>query len=425
MMKLCSLIFFLIHVSIITFCQTNTEFFFHRSKGDIIGTNGQRFNIKATNTSCWLYQENYILGGAQNIHETAKLNLNEILGPNAYNYFSKKMMENFITSEDIKLMKKMGFNSVRVGFSAEMFENDSTKSWLFSGLDKLLPVFKENNIAIILTMMRAPNPQNNLWTSNYSKGVTMLWDSEEAKLKTIELWSEIASRYKTEQIILGYDIINEPNISKKRERELIDLYKKITVSIREQDKNHMIIYEGNGFAGKMDVLSQYDSLLDPNGCYQFHFYSWFGNKIEKDIPKFMKKTQLNNRPIFCGEFGINRLITIRDQINFMNATKDMDGWAMYTWKTLELNLSVEERKRPPYYGKWFFIPFKDLHMSIMQFYMDEEMRDVMDWLTNVRGSTRPDATTTKKVIDKIIMSVEAKNCKIDTKHLEVLRPQTD
>jgi hypothetical protein len=53
------------------------------------------------------------------------------------------------------------------------------------------------------------------------------------------------------------------------------------------------------------------------------------------------------------------------------------------------------------------------------------MRDIMDWLTNVRGSTRPDATTTKKVIDKIIMSVEAKNCKIDTKHLEVLRPQTD
>ena len=64
-------------------------------------------------------------------------------------------------------------------------------------------------------------------------------------------------------------------------------------------------------------------------------------------------------------------------------------------------------------------------MSIMQFYMDEEMRNVMDWLTNVRGSTRPDATTTKRVIEKIIMSVEAKNCKVDTKHLEVLRSQTD
>jgi hypothetical protein len=105
----------------------------------------------------------------------------------------------------------------------------------------------------------------------------------------------------------------------------------------------------------------------------------------------------------------------------MNTTTDMDGWAMYTWKTLELNLSDEERKRPPYYGKWFFIPFKDLHMSILQFYMDEEMRDVMDWLTNVKGSTKPDGTTVKRVIDKIILAVDSKNCKLDNKHLEALR----
>ena len=95
MMKLRSLLFFLICISTELFCQTNTESFFHRSKGDIIDPNGQQFNIKATNVSCWLYQENYIFGGAQNVHETAKKNLNDILGPNAYNDFSKEMMEHF------------------------------------------------------------------------------------------------------------------------------------------------------------------------------------------------------------------------------------------------------------------------------------------------------------------------------------------
>lgn len=419
-MKLRYLLFFLICISTELFCQTNTESFFHRIKGDIIGPNGQQFNIKSTNVSCWLYQENYIFGGAQNVHETSQKNLNELLGPNAYNSFSIKMMEHFITSDDIKLMKKMGFNSVRVGFSAESFENDSTKSWLFSSLDRLIPVFRENNIAIILTMMRAPKPQNKLWTSGYTKGATLLWDSEEAKQKAVTIWSEIAGYYKQESIILGYDIINEPNIPKKREKELIDLYQKISLTIRAQDQNHMIIYEGNGFGSKMDVLSKYDSLLDSNGCYQFHFYSWFGNKIERDLPKHMISARKSDRPIFCGEFGINRLSTIKSQVEFMNSTTDMDGWAMYTWKTLELNLSDEERKRPPYYGKWFFIPFKDLHMSILQFYMDVEMRDVMDWLTNVKGSTKPDAITTKRVIDKIILAVDSKNCKVDNKHLEAL-----
>jgi hypothetical protein len=269
-------------------------------------------------------------------------------------------------------------------------------------------------------MMRAPKPQNKLWTSSYTKGATLLWDSEEAKQKSVTIWSEIAGRYKHESIILGYDIINEPNIPKKREKELIDLYQKISLAIRAQDQNHMIIYEGNGFSTKMDVLSKYDSLLDSNGCYQFHFYSWFGNKIEKDLPKHMISARESDRAIFCGEFGINRLSTIKSQVEFMNTTTDIDGWAMYTWKTLELNLSTEEKKRPPYYGKWFFIPFKDLHMSIMQFYMDEEMRDVMDWLTNVKGSTKPDVITTKRVIDKIFLAVDIKNCKIDNKHLEVL-----
>jgi hypothetical protein len=44
----------------------------------------------------------------------------------------------------------------------------------------------------------------------------------------------------------------------------------------------------------------------------------------------------------------------------------------------------------------------------------------MDWLTNVKGSTKPDAITTKGVIDKIILAVDSKNCKIDSKHLEAL-----
>jgi hypothetical protein len=52
--------------------------------------------------------------------------------------------------------------------------------------------------------------------------------------------------------------------------------------------------------------------------------------------------------------------------------------------------------------------------------MDNEMRDVMDWLTNVKGSKKPIAETTVNVIDKIINAVKLKNCKIDIIHLEAL-----
>jgi hypothetical protein len=416
--KLLTVLFLCLTIS--TFSQSNEAKYFRRIKGDIIDPNGNCFIIHATNVSCWLYQENYIFGGAQNVHKITAENLNEILGTNAYGNFSKQMMEHFITEEDIRLMKKMGLNSVRVGFSAESFDNDSVKKVLFSTLDNLLPTFKENNVAIILSMIHAAKPQNTLWVSNYSKGATVLWDSEEAKLKTAAIWSELAQHYKDEQIILGYDIINEPNINRKREKELIDLYQKITTSIRKYDPNHMIIYEGNSYATKLDVLSNYDSLLDANACYQFHFYSWFGEKIEKRLPLHINNAQAHNRPIFCGEFGINRLSAIKQQVDLMNNAREMDGWAMYTWKSIELTTTKEEKKRPPYYGRWIFIPFEDLHMSVLQFHMDNEMRDVMDWLTNVKGSKKPSAGTTVNVIKKIINAVKVKNCKIDKKHIEAL-----
>jgi len=402
------------------FSQPNETKYFRRSNSNIIDPNGKPFIIQATNVSCWLYQENYIFGGAQNAHKILAEKLNEILGANAYANFSKQMMTNFITKEDIHLMKKIGFNCLRVGFSAESFASDSTKKMLFSTLDNLIPTFKENNLPIILSMIHAAKPQNTLWVSNYTIGETVLWDSEEAKLKTAKIWSEIAQHYKEEQIILGYDIINEPNITRKREIQLINLYQKITSSIRKYDPNHMLIYEGNRYATELALLSKYDSLLDYNASYQFHFYSWFGAKIDKQLPKHLECAEATQRPIFCGEFGINRLSAIKQQVDLMKNMSEIDGWATYTWKSIELATTKEEKNRPPYYGKWIFIPFEDLHMSVLQFHMDNEMRDVMDWLTNVKNSKKPNAETTVNVIEKIIKAVELKNCKIDKLHIEAL-----
>jgi hypothetical protein len=52
--------------------------------------------------------------------------------------------------------------------------------------------------------------------------------------------------------------------------------------------------------------------------------------------------------------------------------------------------------------------------------MNNEMRDVMDWLTNVKGSKKPSVETTVNVIEKIINAVGVKNCKIDKTHIEAL-----
>jgi hypothetical protein len=397
-----------------------TNQFFHRQGQEIIHPDGKKFQIKGVNVSCWLYQENYVLGGAQTAQKVTAERVSGLIGKQTYHQYIKNMMDSFLLVEDIQLMKQMGINCVRLGFDAELFNDEDTKMWFFNSIDRLLPAFKENDIAILPIMMVPPKAPDKLWCTGYVKGDTMLWDSPYAKKRTIKIWSEIGEHYKNERMILGYDLIGEPAIDKKRERELIDLYKDISAGIRAHDTNHMIVYEGNNYAIDLSVLSKYNDILDKNGCYSFHLYTWLGLKMKNHLPKFMKNASLSNRPVFCGEWGINKITTIKEQVDLMNAEKDMDGWIIYMWKALELPIGNEEKKRPPYYGNWFFIPFKKLNMSLITFKIDNETRDVIDWMSGVKKAKTPSIEMTIKELNNIVRISQVSNCKLNRQLIETL-----
>jgi hypothetical protein len=384
--------------------------FFHRSGGAIVDPDGQPFRIKGVNVSCWLYQENYVLGGAQTAQKTTAARVSSVIGAEAYQQHLKTMTDSFLVAEDVRLMKRMGINCVRIGFDAVLFNSERTEQWFFNGLDRLMPVFKETGIAVLPVMMVPPKAPDKLWCTGYVKGDTMLWDSPAAQRRTIEIWARIAAHYKDEEMILGYDLLNEPSLPKKRERELLDVYGDITAAIRAVDKHHMIVYEGNNHANDLDVLARYDNLLDANGAYSFHFYTWFGLKMTKHLPRFMKSASQHDRPVFCGEWGINRLAAIGEQANLMNAEADMDGWTVYMWKALKLPTGREEKKRPPYYGNWFFIPFRDLHMSLLTFDIDPATRDVIDWMSNVRRAERPGAAVLQQALEQVVQVSRLQRC---------------
>lgn len=417
---LTTIVLALVSLGILTAQSKNTEQFFHRVGNEIIHPNGQHFQIKGANVSCWLYQENYVLGGAQTAQKVTAEKISKLIGKKAYLEYIKKMMDSFILEEDIKLMKRMGINCVRLGFDAALFENDSTKNWFFKSIDRLLPAFRAYDISILPTMMVPPRPPDKLWCTGYVKGDIMLWDSPNAKKRTIEIWSEIAEHFKNEKMILGYDLINEPALEKEREKEIVELYRDISEAIRKNDPNHMIVYEGNKCSTDLSILSKYDNLLDKNGCYSFHLYTWYGLKMNKELPKFMKNSHLTNRPVFCGEWGINKTTAIKEQVDLMNEEKEMDGWIIYLWKALELPLGPQEKKRPPYYGNWFFIPFEKLNMSLLTFKIDNETRDVIDWMSNVKNAKTPSPENMIKALNNIVSINRVDKCNFNLSLIETL-----
>lgn len=394
--------------------------FFHRQGHEILDPDGRQFQIKGVNVSCWLYQENYVFGGGQTAQKVTADKLKGMVGELAYMQHLKHMMDSFLVEADIRMMKSMGINCIRIGFDAVLFNTDSTKNWFFRSMERILTACHEYKIAVLPIMMVPPRAPDKLWCTGYVKGDTMLWDSPFAKRRTIEIWSEIAAHFKHEKMILGYDLLGEPVIKKNREKELIDLYHDITAAIRAVDTVHMMVYEGNNYAIDLDVLSRYDDFLDENASYSFHLYTWFGLKMKNHLPKFMNSARMRNRPVFCGEWGINRISTIRDQASLMNAEKDMDGWTIYMWKALELPTGKEERRRPPYYGNWFFIAFKNLYMSLLTFQIDPDTRDVIDWMSDVKKARTPSPEMTQKALDTMRKISYTTNCKQNKILIEAL-----
>jgi hypothetical protein len=96
-------------------------------------------------------------------------------------------------------------------------------------------------------------------------GQEQIWGNTNAKQQLINLWKTIATRYRNEQGIGGYDLYNEPRPSDAE--EWWDLANLITAGIRSVDTNHIIIAESPSY--------DFQLLNDANVVYSYHDYEPF------------------------------------------------------------------------------------------------------------------------------------------------------
>jgi endoglucanase len=138
--------------------------------------------------------------------------------------------------------------------------------------------------------------------------------------------------------IAGYDLINEPNwtfenrsnlngCDDQTNAPLRQLLVDITAAIRQVDTNHMIILEGNCWAGN------YNGLLPPwddNLVISFHKY-WDAPTAASLQPWVDKRNQWN-MPVWLGESGENSNEWFRDVVRHCEQANI--GWAWWPWKKI-------------------------------------------------------------------------------------------
>jgi len=243
----------------------------------------------------WLFE-----GGPQSPGEIRAL-VSELLGPEGSAAFWQKYREDYVTREDIALLHRAGFNAIRVPLHYGLFESDDAEG--FKLLDRLVVWSRAEDLYVILDLHAAPGGQTGTNIDD-SAGYPWLYQSSEEKEHLIAIWRRLATHYRDEPGVLGYDLLNEPipHFPKlaSLNSSLEPLYKRLSSEIRKVDAHHILFLGGAQWDGNFSVFGK---PFDPNVAYTFHKY-WTAPD-ESVLQQYIDFRERYDVPIWMGESGEN------------------------------------------------------------------------------------------------------------------------
>lgn len=317
----------------------------------IVDQNGNNIILRGMGLGGWMIQEGYMLETSKfaNTQHKIKEKIEELIGAKNTEVFYDAWLANHCTKKDIDSLAAWGFNSVRLPMHYILYTLPIEKepvagenTWLSKGFaltDSIIKWCASKHMYVILDLHGAPGGQGrDLAISDGDNTKPSLWESDGNKQKTIALWTKLAERYANEPWVGGYDLINETNwnftpgenpngLAETLNAPLRQLYIEITKAIRNVDKKHIIIIEGNGWGNNYKGLFP---LWDDNTVMSFHKY-WNYND-QNAIETYIKVRDEYNVPIWLGESGENSNQWFADAIQLVE--KNNIGWAWWPLKKI-------------------------------------------------------------------------------------------
>ncbi|MBN1597545.1 MAG: cellulase family glycosylhydrolase [Bacteroidales bacterium] len=267
----------------------------------------------------------------------------DLIGGEAALEFWKLYHDNFVTRADIEAMKMWGINTLRIPLLASQLQpregqpgeppyNYSDEGFRF--LDSVVTWCSDYRIGVIWDLHGAPGAQNAENIAD-SDGEARLWtEPEKYWPMTIDLWYKIAYRYKDEECITGYDLLNEPLLERYEHIDntlLRKLYIILTDTIRTVDMEGIIFIEGDDWAQNYKWLIPLD--WDEHLVLAFHSYPPTHNV--EGLERWNKLREEYNVPLWHGETGEQRSpYNINLQATQMCQEQNV-GWSWWTHKKFE------------------------------------------------------------------------------------------
>jgi hypothetical protein len=381
----------------------------------IVDGKGNEVILRGMGLGGWMLQEGYMLQiHGTGMQHTIRARIADLIGREKCDAFYDLWLQNHMTRADADSLARWGFNSIRLPMHYNLFtlpiEDEPIQgkhTWLTRGFaltDSLLAWCKANKLYLILDLHAAPGGQGkDANISDYDESKPSLWESELNRQKTVALWRRLAERYASEPWIGGYDLINEPNwtfegknrngLEDSLNQPIWDLYREITKTIREVDKNHIIILEGNGWGNN---YRGFPGPWDDNSVLSFHKY-WSPNPQES-VNWVLALRDRYNMPVWLGESGENSNKWFTDCIALME--RNHIGW---TW--------------------W---PLKKINSVVcpLMIVAPKEYTQLTDYWNN--NAERPSAELATRALFEIAANLRAEKCRFNKDVIDAMfRQRTD
>ncbi|HLH37340.1 MAG TPA: cellulase family glycosylhydrolase [Alloacidobacterium sp.] len=296
--------------------------------------------------------------------------------------YSVERLQSFTTTEDIALIRKMGFDHVRLSIDPEPLlpwvRNPAVSTPFVTELDRVVKTMLDQQLAVIIDI----HPE-----SSYKAQLLHGTDGVE---RFARLWRALAKHFASaDSELVFFEIMNEPEQDDAYRWQGVESF--VARQIREAAPEHTIIAAGARWSGLGDLLAL-EPIALPNVIYTFHDYEpfpfthqgatwtssqvlplrsvpypstpdavqpnvnqeptlpgqfwvaqygfdrWDARRIDATIAFAEKWSQAHHAPVYCGEFGVLRDYAdpaMRAQwIHDMRVAfeKHGIGWAMWDYQ---------------------------------------------------------------------------------------------
>ncbi|WKK67115.1 glycoside hydrolase family 5 protein [Lutimonas zeaxanthinifaciens] len=388
-------------------CQKTEKKYVYVNGKDIYSEKGEVLQLKGVNLGNWLLPEGYMFK-LRNSNSPRKIDqaIRELIGNSAATKFWDSFLENYVTEADIKWLSEAGVNIIRLPFDYRLLTNDDflgRDKHGYKYLDKAVEWCEKYKIYVLFDMHGAPGGQTGDNIDN-SDGYPWLMVDEGMKQKTTEIWREIAQRYADNTTVIGYNLLNEP-IAHYFEKDslkpyLEPLYKKITKSIREVDKNHIVFIGGAVWETDFSVFS---APFDDKLAYTFHKY-WMPPE-QKEIQQFVDFREKYKVPILMGESGENEDKWVKDFRELLD--ENQIHWTFWPYKKMDNTRGPMNFDKPEGYDQ--FIKYADADRSTFA-----KIRELKDSIQGIRKDE------VEAILNQYVENSKFENCYPNNGYLEAL-----